>query len=153
MDTYSREYEIRWDDLDANGHVNYSTYIDATADMRYHFLREHGYPTERFKEVGIGLIYTAISARFFREVLYGEMISITYLVTGLSPSGARWKVHHDVLKANGKKAVAIDLEGTLLDLTTRRPAVPPTGLIEVFNLIPRAHEVEVMSDTRWAVPA
>ncbi len=149
MDAYSRTYEIRWADIDANGHVNYAAYIDAAGDLRYHYFREHGFPTERFQDLGIGPIYTAINARFFREVRLGETVTITYLLSGLSPKGARWKVHHDVLKGNGKKAVSIDLEGTILDLASRKPVRPLPELLEIFNLIPRAKEFEILSETHW----
>jgi acyl-CoA thioester hydrolase len=150
MDKYSRTYEIRWADIDANGHVNYAAYIDAAGDLRYHFFAEQGFPTARFEELGIGPIYTSINARFLREVRLGETVSISYSLAGLSPSGARWKVHHDVLKANGKKAVSIELEGTILDLSTRRPVPPIPELLEIFKLIPRLEPVEVLSDIRWA---
>jgi hypothetical protein len=76
-------------------------------------------------------------------------VTITYVLSGLSPQGARWKVHHGVLKANGKKAVSIDLEGAILDLATRKPALPTTELLQTFNLIPRAKDFEVLSETRW----
>ena len=99
MNEYSKTYEIRWSDLDANGHVNYAAYIDAAGDLRYRFFIEHGFPPEKFSELGIGPIYTAIHAEFFREVRMGEIVNITYAISGLSPSGARWKVHHDILKS------------------------------------------------------
>ena len=35
MDAYTGTYEVRWSDLDANGHVNYAAYIDAAGDLRY----------------------------------------------------------------------------------------------------------------------
>jgi len=149
MNEYSKTYEIRWSDIDANGHVNYAAYIDAAGDLRYHFFKEHNFPTERFQELGIGPVYTAIQARFFREVRMGETVTITYVLAGLSPQGARWKVHHDVLKANRKKAVSIDLEGTILDLVTRKPVRPMSELLETFQLIPRSTDFEVLSDIRW----
>ena len=34
MDAYSGTYDIRWADLDANGHVHYSAYLDAAADLK-----------------------------------------------------------------------------------------------------------------------
>ena len=46
MDPYSKTYEIRWSDIDANGHVNYAAYIDAAGDLRYHFFTAHGFPPE-----------------------------------------------------------------------------------------------------------
>jgi acyl-CoA thioester hydrolase len=149
MDPYSKNYEIRWSDIDANGHVNYAAYIDAAGDLRYHFFTAHGFPPERFEQLGVGPIYTAIHASFLREVRMGETVTITYSLAGLSKKGARWKVHHDVLKPSGKMAVSIDLEGAILDLSTRRPALPTPELLQVFNLVPRTPVFEELSDTRW----
>jgi acyl-CoA thioester hydrolase len=149
MNEYTGTYQIRWSDLDANGHVNYAAYIDATGDLRYRFFSERNFPPEKFEQLGIGPIYTAIHARFFREVRMGETITITYSMSGLSPQGMRWKVHHDILKSNGKKAVSIDLEGTILHLATRKPVLPTPELLQTFNLIPLTPDFEVLSDTRW----
>ena len=148
MNEYSKTYEIRWSDIDANGHVNYAAYIDAAGDLRYRFFTEHNFPPEKFSELGIGPIYTTIHAEFLREVRMGETVTITYTLSGLSLSGGRWKVHHNVLKANGKKAVSIDLEGAILNLTTRRPALPTSELSETFNLIPRSADFEILPEVR-----
>ena len=149
MDSYSGNYEIRWSDLDANGHVNYAVYIDAAGDLRYRFFIEHGFPPVRFTQLGIGPVYTALQARFLREVRMSETITITYSLSGLSPRGASWKVHHDVLKSNGKKAVSLDLEGTILDLSTRKPVAPSPDLLETFNLIPRTPDFTILPEPRW----
>jgi acyl-CoA thioester hydrolase len=146
MDPYSGTYEIRYSDLDANGHVNYAAYIDAAGDLRYSFFTRHGYPPGKFLQLGVGPIYTDIHAQFLREVRLGETVAITYALSGLSASGGRWRVHHDVLKANGKPAVSLDIEGALLDLTTRRLALPPADLAQVFSLIPRMSMFEVLPD-------
>lgn len=150
MKEYSRTYEIRWSDLDANGHVNYSAYIDAAGDLRYRFFTEHDFPPEKFTQLGIGPVYTTIHAEFFREVLMGETITIMYALSGLSPSGGRWKVHHQILKSNGKKAVTLDIEGAILNLSTRKPALPSAELFETFQLIPRAGDFEILAEIRRA---
>jgi acyl-CoA thioester hydrolase len=149
MDEFTGSYEIRWSDLDANGHVNYAAYIDAAGDLRYRFFSAHGFPPARFEQLGIGPVYTDVHARFLREVRMGETITITYSMSGLSPQGLRWRVHHDFLKSTGKKAVALDLEGTILDLTARKPSPPTAELLQIFNLIPRTADFEVLSDVRW----
>lgn len=150
MDTYSQPYEIRWSDLDGNGHVHYSVYIDAAGDVRYRFFTEHGFPPEKFVELGVGPVYTSLSAQFLREVLLGETVTITYALSGLSASNARWKVHHEVIKSNGKKAVLIDVEGAIIDLATRRVAQPTPELVAIFNQIPRHKEFEVLPEGRRA---
>jgi len=149
MDEYSGSYEIRWSDLDANAHVNYAAYIDAAGDLRYRFFIEHGFPPERFAQLGIGPVYTSLQARFLREVRMGETITITYYLSGLSPRGAVWRVHHDILKSNRKKAVSIDLEGTILNLASRKLVAPAPALLEIFNLIPRASDFTILPELRW----
>jgi acyl-CoA thioester hydrolase len=147
VNEYSMKYEIRWSDLDANGHVNYSAYINAAGDLRYRFFGEHDFPPEKFGRLGISPTYVAIHAEFFREVRMGETVTITFTLSGLSPQGARWKVHHDILKSNGKKAVSLEVEGVILDLNTRKSTLPTPELRQVFDLIPRAQDFEVLSET------
>jgi acyl-CoA thioester hydrolase len=146
MSEYSRTYEIRWSDLDANGHVNYAVYINAAGDVRYRFFWDHGFPPEKFEQIGMGPVYTAIHAEFLREVRLGETLTINYEVSGLSPQGVRWRVHHDIFKANGKKAVRLDVEGVILDMAARKPTLPVPELLELFQLIPRAKNFEVLSE-------
>jgi hypothetical protein len=52
----------------------------------------------------------------------------------------------DVLKPNGKKAVSLEVEGVILDLTTRKPTLPTPELLQVFQLIPRGKDFEVLSE-------
>jgi len=149
MEGYSMTYEVRWTDIDANRHVRYSAYIDAAAELRYRFFTVHNLPPEAFDKLGAGPVYTSLTANFFREVFLGETLTITYLLTGLSPQGIRWKVQHDFLKANGKRAVMVALEGTILNLTTRQPTIPTPEIMAVFQQVPRSLEFEVLSESRW----
>lgn len=148
MNEFSKTYEIRFSDLDANNHVNYAAYIDAVGDLRYSFFTEHGFPPERFEQLGVGAVYTEIHAQFLREVRMGETVTITFAIAGLSSQGGLWKVHHDVLKSNGKKAVSIDMEGMILDLSTRKPVSSSPELLQIFNLIPRTADFEILPEMR-----
>jgi acyl-CoA thioester hydrolase len=149
LGAYSGTYDIRWADLDANGHVHYSAFIDAAADLRYRFFAERGFPPDAFLKLGVGAVYSSVEARFLREVRVGERISITYTLAGLSPTGTRWKVHHDILKSNGKKAVVLHLEGVVLDLNCRRPTPPSPELLAVFHQIPRSPTFETLPEGRF----
>ncbi len=142
-------YVVRWSDIDANRHVRYSAYIDAVHELRYRFFEEHGLPPESFDNLGVSPVYTSLTANFYREVRLGETLTVTFLLSGLSPSGMRWKVQHDFLKANRKKAVTIFLEGTMLNLATRQPAVPTPEILAVFQQIPRSTDFEELSEMRW----
>lgn len=93
-------------------------------------------------------MYTKITTQFLREVLLGETVTITFALAGLSPLGVRWKVHHDILKSNGKRAVSIDMEGVILDLVTRKPVQPNAELMQIFQLIPRTVDFEILPEMR-----
>jgi acyl-CoA thioester hydrolase len=142
-------YDVRWTDIDANRHVRTSAYIDAAAEMRYRFFTEHDLPPEAFNELGVGPVYTSLNANFFREVRLGESLTITYQLSGLSPSGMRWKVQHNFLKNNGKKAVSLSLEGTILNLVSRKPSIPTPEIMRVYQLVPRSQDFEELSESRW----
>jgi len=146
MDTYSRTYDIKWADLDANGHVHYSAYIDAAADLRYRFFAERGFPPDAILQLGIGPVYTVVVARFLREVRAGETLTVQYQLAGLSPNGTRWRVHHDILKESGKKAAVLDIEGVVLDLRSRAPTAPTPPFLAVFHQIPRSTTFEEMPE-------
>jgi acyl-CoA thioester hydrolase len=148
MSAYSKTYRIRFSDIDANRHVNYAVYIDAAGEIRYEFFAENGFPPERFEQLGIGPVYTKITTQFLREVLLGEIVTITFTLTGLSPQGMFWRAHHDIVKSNGKKAVSMDMEGTILDLTTRKPAPSSEELMRVFQLIPHSEDFEILPEMR-----
>lgn len=148
MNEYFKTYEVRFSDIDANRHVNYAAYVDAAGDLRYRFFAEHGFPPESFEQLGMGPVYTAITTQFLREVRMGETVTITFALTGLSPQGVRWRVHHDAFKSSGKKAASIDVEGVVLDLTTRKPVPPTPELLAVFHLCPRSPDFEVLPEMR-----
>ena len=147
MNEYSMDYAVRWSDLDANGHVNYSAYINAAGDLRFRFFSEHDFPPDKFEVLGIGPVYTAIHAWFLREVRMGETVTISFALSGLSPQGGRWKALHEILKSNGKRAVTLEVEGVILNLTTRKPVLPTAELLQTFSLIPRSKDFQEMSDT------
>ena len=149
MEAYSIPYEVRWTDIDANRHVRYSAYVDAAAEMRFRFFTEHNLTAEAFDRLGVGPVYTSMMINFYREVLLGETLTITLQLAGLSSLGIRWKVWHAFLKSNGKKAVTVSIEGTLLDLATRQPTLPSPEIMTVFQLIPRTRDFETMSESKW----
>jgi acyl-CoA thioester hydrolase len=148
MEPYTKTYQIRFSDIDANRHVNNAAYIEAVGDMRYQFFAENGFPPEKFEQLGIGPVYTKITVEFLREVLLGETVTITFALTGLSPLGMSWKVHHEILKASGKKAVLMDMEGVMLDLASRKPVAPAADLLQVFQQIPHSDDFEVLPELR-----
>jgi acyl-CoA thioester hydrolase len=149
MDVYSMKYTVRWADIDANRHVNYAAYVEAATELRYRYFIEHNLPPETFDQMEIGPVYTSMLINFYREVRMGETITINFLMTGLSETGIRWKIRHDFLKTNGKKAVTLSLEGTMINLNSRQPVYPTPEIMDAFQQAPRSPDFEVLPEVRW----
>jgi len=102
----------------------------------------NGFPPTRFSELGFGPVILRQESRFYREVTIQDSLTVTIRLTGLSQDGSRWKVHHDILKAGGEKAAALDIEGSWLDLRTRKAMVPPMELLNLFVELEQLDEIE-----------
>jgi len=139
---FSRTYGVKWADLDPNGHVRHSVYDDYAVDTRVRWMEVNGFPPTRFSELGFGPVILRQESRFYREVTIQDSLTVTIRLTGLSQDGSRWKVHHDILKSGGEKAAALDIEGSWLDLRTRKAMVPPMGLLKLFVELEQLDEIE-----------
>ncbi len=139
---YARRYEIKWADVDPNGHVRHSVYGDYAVDVRVRFLLDHDFPPARFRELGFGPVLLADQSRYLKEVVLGDAITVSMKLAGLAPDGSRWKIQHDVIKVSGEKAATLRVEGAWLDLATRKLIVPPPDLVQLFGQLPRTADYE-----------
>jgi acyl-CoA thioester hydrolase len=140
--TFSKAYQVRWADLDTNGHMRNSAYDDYAADARLHLLAEHGFSHERLTELALGPVIMRQEARYYRELRLGEGFSVVVLLAGMSQDGSRWKIQHKVLKAGGEQAALLSVEGTWLDLLSRKVAAPPPDLLAISEGLERTPNFE-----------
>jgi len=139
---FSRRYDVKWADLDPNGHVRHSVYDDYAVDTRVRWMEMNGYSPTRFSELGFGPVILRQESRFYREVTIQDSLTVTIRLTGLSQDGSRWKVHHDILKTGGEKAAALNIEGSWLNLRTRKAMAPPAELLKLFVELEKSDEIE-----------
>lgn len=149
MDSYSTLYKVRWTDIDLNRHVNYAAYIEAATELRYQFFADHNLQPEVFEKLEVSPTYTSLTIDFLREVRLGETITLNFQLAGISETGIRWRIRHNFFKANGKKAVLLTLEGTIIHLKTRQPIAPTPEILAAFQDAPRSPDFEIMPEVRW----
>jgi acyl-CoA thioester hydrolase len=140
--TFSKAYQVRWVDLDPNGHMRNSAYDDYAADARLHLLAEHGFSHERLTELGLGPVIMRQEARYYRELRLGEGFIVVVLLAGMSPDGSRWKIQHKMLEAGGEQAALLSVEGTWLDLLSRKVVAPPPDLLAISEGLERTPNFE-----------
>jgi hypothetical protein len=58
-------------------------------------------------------------------------------LAGISSDGSRWKIQHLVLRSNGKQVAQLMVEGTWLDLSSFKSAIPPQELVRLSQSMER----------------
>jgi acyl-CoA thioester hydrolase len=142
---YSRTYDIKWAEVDPNGHIRHTVYGDYAVDVRYRYLNEHGLSLIRLHEIGIGPVLLRDEAHYLKEVVMGETITVDIKLAGASPDGGRWIFQHEVRKQNGKMAAVLRVEGGWLDLAARRLVAPPPEFASILKDLERTEDFSELS--------
>jgi len=140
---YFKEFEIRWSDLDANRHLGNSTYIDYMSHTRLNFLVEMGFSHQIMQERQFGPVVFHEHVYYFKEILAGPPVKVSFEIKGLSKDGMFFEFHHNFYSQNGTHLAHCELMGGWISLKTRKliPLMP--DLLGYFDKIEKAE------DFRW----
>jgi acyl-CoA thioester hydrolase len=138
MSRYAKTFTVRWADCDANGHMRNTAYSEYGIDVRMAWLSEAGFGFEAMSGAGFGPVILREEVDFFRELKMGEPVRVDLTQLGLSPDGGRWRLQHELWKADGTKASRIVILGGFLDLVKRKLVAPPEPLARLFATLEKA---------------
>ena len=139
---FHKSFRVRWGDVDFNGHMGNSAYLDLASDVRMLFFDEHGFPARRFQELSIGPVIQRDELEYFRELRLLEEITVTLALAGLSANGARFRLRNEFVSADGTPAARVTSHGGWLDLAARKLAPPPKELADALLAMARTPDFE-----------
>jgi acyl-CoA thioester hydrolase len=128
-DGYQKSFEIGLSEIDFNGHLHNTRYLDYSANVRYSHLVEQGWELRHLTELGIGPISLVDEISYRREVRLGDLITVVYQISGYSADGSRWRAHVDILRRDGVLAATVITTGAWFDLRSRKIESPPRELV------------------------
>ena len=143
MESFTQNIQIRWSDLDPNGHVRHSVYFDYGAQARIAYLQQQGFGIDWMKSKGIGPVLFREEAKFYRELNAGDQLVIDVQLARLSDDHRKWSMQHRILRGD-ELCATINLDGAWLNLKTRRIAPPPKELVENFEALERTEDFQVI---------
>jgi len=129
---FSKLFETRWSDFDANHHMRHTVYNDCAAQLRLDLLVENGFDMKILSKIGLGPILLREETRFIKEVNIGENLIVDVEIIGLSESGDRWNMLHHIYKNKDTLAAIITVEGAWIDMKLRKIVAPPKELNDKF---------------------
>ena len=84
---YLKEFEIRWNDIDANRHLANSAYINFMSHTRLSYMLENGFGQANMVANNIGPVVFYEHMFYFKEVFPGKPITVSLALKGLSEDG------------------------------------------------------------------
>ena len=142
--TYSKKFKARWGDMDFNGHMANTAYLDVAADVRMMFFEENGFTMREFEHLRIGPVIMKDEIDYHRELRLLEQMEVHHELSGLSEDGSRFRMRNVFYREDGKKAATVTSSIIWLSLDERRPVPPPGKLHQVLKEIPCTADFEVL---------
>lgn len=140
---FSRRFYGRWGDMDFNGHMRNTAFLDASGDVRMMFFAENGFSMRDFERLKTGPVILRDELEYYREIRLLEPVDVTLALAGVSSDGSRFRILNEFWR-DGQKAARVTSTGGWLDLVVRKLVAPPPDLHAALGLMPRAAEVETL---------
>ena len=140
---YARTIWARWGDMDFNGHMRNTAYLDAAGDLRVRYFADHGFTAGEFERLQVGPVILRDTLEYYRELHLLEEVEVRLALLGLSEDGSHFRMRNDFRRVdgensqNGQKIARVESTGGWLDLRARKLTAPPEELRTVLQGMPR----------------
>jgi acyl-CoA thioester hydrolase len=141
---FSRMLHARWGDMDFNGHMRNTAYLDAAADVRMMYFAAEGFPIGELQRRRMGPVILRDELEYFREIHLLEPVRVTLAAAGASEDLSHFLLVDELFREGGELAARVTSRGGWLDLRTRRFAAPPADHAAALRRMPRTEGFELL---------
>lgn len=147
---YTKEFEVRWSDLDANRHLANSAYINYMSHTRLSYMLENGFGQEKMVEYNIGPVVFYEHMFYFKEVFPGKPIKVSLQLKGISEDGMYFSFLHNFYDQKGRNLARCEMMAGWIDLNERKLTPIPEELLENLNKLNKTEDFYIITkeDTR-----
>lgn len=142
---FTKEFDVRWSDLDANRHMANSAYQNFMSHVRMAFLIEHGFGQQQMAAYNMGPVIFSEQIFYFKEIHQGTPITVTCEVTGLSDDGSFFRFKHDFYDAKGNNMARGLMAGAWMHLESRKIESLPAELCELIQIISKSADFKTLT--------
>ncbi len=147
---YIKEFEVRWNDLDANRHLANSSYINFMSHTRLSYMMEKGFGQNNMIKHHIGPVVFYEHMFYFKEIFPGEPIRVSLELKGISEKGKYFEFQHNFYNSEGVNMARCNMMGGWIDLNTRKLRDLPEVLFTALNTLSKTENFKTLTkeDTR-----
>src|SRR2546423_12555916 len=82
-----KTFEVRWDDINSNGHLRSTRYLEYASYALITYLQDAGFPVSRMHQMGLSIVRLADEAEYCDEVFLSESLTVRARTVGVSADG------------------------------------------------------------------
>jgi acyl-CoA thioester hydrolase len=117
---YIKEFEVRWNDIDANRHLANSAYINYMSHTRLSYMLENGFGQTKMVAYNLGPVVFYEHMFYFKEVFPGKPLKVSLQLKGLSEDGMYFSFQHNFYDHKGRNIARCEMLGGWIDLKERK---------------------------------
>ena len=76
---FEKTFHVGWANVDFNGHLGNTSYLNLAVDVRMFFFAENGFPIQEFQRQRFGPVILKDEISYFKEMYLLDKIRITFL--------------------------------------------------------------------------
>lgn len=147
---YTKDFEVRWNDIDANRHLANSAFVNFMSHTRLAFLMELGFDQKTMVDYKIGPVAFYEHMYYFKEAFLGNKIKVSLDIKGLSEDGKFFEFNHDFYNEKGENIARCEMMGAWINLKSRKLTGLAEELLSRFSELEKADGFKVLTkeDTR-----
>ena len=141
---YTKNFEVRWNDIDANRHLANSAYINFMSHTRLSFMYENGFGQAEMSKNNVGPVVFYEHMFYFKEVFAGKPVKVSLQLKGISEENGFFSFLHNFYDSNGKNIARCEMMGGWIDLTTRKLRAMPKELFASLNKLDKTDDFYII---------
>lgn len=147
---FKKEFEIRWNDLDANMHLANASYMNYMSHTRMAFFKDYGFSLHEIARHELAPIVFYEHIYYFKEAHIGDLITVGLEVTGMSENGMFFGIEHNFYDEKGQNIAHCEMLGAWMNFKTRKLTSLNDELLKAAKQFPKSSGFKILTkeDTR-----
>ena len=147
---YIKEFEVRWNDIDANRHLSNSAFISFMSHTRHGFMYENGFEQADLVRKNICSVVFFEHMFYFKEAFLGESIRVSLQLKGISEGGMYFQYLHNFYNEQGVNIARCEMMGGWINLSERKLRNLPEDLLKSLSSLSKTDDFKILTkeDTR-----
>ena len=130
--SYQKKITVRWADVDMNGHMKSTAYLEYCFDIRMTFLNENGFPISNFQKLQSAPVILKDEIQYFKEVfLFDELVG-SLILKDISEDEKKFSFLNQFYK-NNELVASVYTNWVWFHVPTRKDVPAPEALLSTLK--------------------